>query len=181
MMILLSWLLTASVLLDSADQAWTHALTERITVYLSTREQAVVEVGGLTTSRQATDVVGESRDLAARIAMLRQAAEEGDILGPPVAGGLRTALVERLSRPDGERLLALVDDVQPARFTLQVNGRYPGDEPLATTPAFLIDALPPLPSALAYRFVRHDLVLLDRNTRLIVDVLRHALPDQAGR
>jgi hypothetical protein len=146
---------------------------------VSTRERAVAEVGGLATSRQATEVVGDSRDLASRITRLRRAALEGDIFGPPVAGGLRAVLAERIARADGERLLAQIADVQPA-FAVQVNGRYPGDEPLATTPAFLLDVLPPLPNTLAFRFVQRDLVLRDRNTRVIVDVLRVASPDRGG-
>jgi hypothetical protein len=51
-----------------------HDLAARIARYVSIREQAVAEVGGLTTSRQATEVVGDSRDLADRIATLRRGA-----------------------------------------------------------------------------------------------------------
>jgi hypothetical protein len=57
--------------------------------------------------------------------------------------------------------------VQPDLFAVEINGRYPGDEPLATTPASLLNVLPAPPEILAYRFVGRDLVLLDRRSGYI--------------
>jgi hypothetical protein len=113
--------------------------------------------------------------------VLRRGAAEGEVFGPPVAGGFRSALAARLDRSDGDRLLAEIAEVQPAQFTVAVNSRYPGDEPVATTPGLLLAVLPGLPDVLAYRFVGQNLLLLDRNTRLIVDVLRDALPPRSAR
>ena len=42
-------------------------------------------------------------------------------------------------------------------------------------PGDIIAALPPLPDELQYRFVSHNLVLLDCDAGLIIDVLPQAL------
>ena len=174
-------LLVSIALLLPASEAWPSVFSARIAGYLSTRAEAVAQVGALTISRRPAEVEGDSRDLANAIAGLRRAAVEGDILGPPVAGGLRAAISGRLVGSDGARLLAEIAAVQPDPFAVEINDRYPGDEPLATTPASLLNALPALPETLAYRFVGRDLLLLDRNARLIVDVARQALPDETVR
>ena len=41
--------------------------------------------------------------------------------------------------------------------------------------AGLLDALPRLPDQLEYRFHRHHLLLIDRRTRMVLDVLEDAL------
>ena len=42
-------------------------------------------------------------------------------------------------------------------------------------PRVLNDALPPLPAALEYRLIGHDLVIRDKEMDIIVDVVRHAV------
>ena len=48
-------------------------------------------------------------------------------------------------------------------------------------PPDLLAVFPRLPSELDYRFVHRDLVLWDVRADLIVDVLRDAIPLEAGR
>ena len=179
--VVVSALVLAATLWSSADERWTTIFAARIGNYVSMRQQAVDEVGALTTSGRAREIVSDSRELANRIVVLRRGSAEGEIFGPPVASGFRAALAARLQRPDGDRLLADIAEVQPERFAVRVNSRYPGDEPVATTPGLLLAVLPALPDVLAYRFVGQNLLLLDRNTRLIIDVLRDALPPRDAR
>jgi hypothetical protein len=82
-------LIVSIAVLIPANEVWTSVFSARIASYLSTRALAVAQVNALTISRRPAEVEGNSRDLATAIAGLRQAAVEGDILGPPVAGGLR--------------------------------------------------------------------------------------------
>lgn len=83
---------------------------------------------------------------------------------------------ERLSEPDGDSLRSALRSVMPHGFTPSVNATYPDDQPVEVTPPSLLMVLPPLPPVLAYRFVGRDLAVIDRDTRLIVDVLPEALP-----
>jgi hypothetical protein len=49
------------------------------------------------------------------------------------------------------------------------------------TPAVILEALPPLPEELQYRFVGPTLVLLDVHADLVVDILPNALPVDGSR
>lgn len=151
-------------------------LDERLEKYMDLRREAVLSAGRV----QLTEDPGELRDdvseLAKQIQALRRGVREGNIFGGSVGDAVRASLRTRLARDDGERLVGRILGVQPEPFAPAVNERYPGDEPRASTPTAVLRVLPRLPSELSYRFVRRDLLLLDRRTRVIVDILRDALP-----
>jgi hypothetical protein len=55
-----------------------------------------------------------------------------------------------------------------------VNGRFPWLRGALVWPCIL-NALPPLPDELQYRFVGVDLILVDIHANLVVDILRNAV------
>jgi hypothetical protein len=92
------------------------------------------------------------------------------------AEALRSAILD--ARPNarpGSVFTPAVADIFVRRLTAVIprNGVTPALWPI------LIDALPPLPDELQYRFEDRDLVLLDVHADLVVDVLRNALPSAA--
>ena len=68
------------------------------------------------------------------------------------------------------------DDPSKVIVRLHVNDVFPEGIPLTTTPPTLLLKLPELPQELAYRFVGHDLTLIDTKARLIVDLIPNAIP-----
>ena len=52
----------------------------------------------------------------------------------------------------------------------------PDTAALATVPPLLLNSLPRLPDNLQYRFMDRHIVLLDGDTRLIVDYILNVLP-----
>jgi hypothetical protein len=155
-------------------------LTVRIEDYLRLRQEAVREVGRIAVTEKPGELWTDVVELTEQIQARRQGSREGDILGGPVAVAIRSSLLERLSREDGPLLIAEVTDVQPEPFSAEINTRYPAAEPRSTMPLQILRVLPRLPKELSYRFVGRDLVLLDRNTGLILDVLRDAFPSATG-
>jgi hypothetical protein len=151
-------------------------LTARIEDYLSLREEAVREVGRLELTEKPGVLREEVVELTKQLQTRRRGAREGDILGHPVDIEIRSSLRDRLSREDHALIMAEIRDVGPQSFAPTVNLRYPGGQPRATMPAQVSRVLPRLPTELSFRFVGRDLVLLDRHTGLILDVLRDALP-----
>lgn len=115
--------------------------------------------------------------LAAAIRAERPHARQGDIFDAVVGGDIRGIIAEALSGVDVERLLhGLYEDCEtPAGYRPQVNARYPAWA-IHEVPIVLLTALPPLPAAIQYRFIDHDLLLWDVDADLIVDVLPDALP-----
>ncbi len=69
----------------------------------------------------------------------------------------------------------LAEDIPPGTLA-DVNATYPPALPLATFPASLLAALPPLPEDIEYRFVGRHLILRDVKANIIVDVLPNVLP-----
>ena len=153
----------------------------RVEEYLELRRAAIADGGRLEVTRESTTLSTTVDDLARRIQRRRAAAREGDVFTPETAAVFRDALRSVFAGPGGAIFRTTVQEVQPRTTTLAVNGRYPGNEPRSTMPPQILAVLPRLPDPLSFRFVARDLVLIDRNTSVIVDVLRGALPPENGR
>ena len=59
---------------------------------------------------------------------------------------------------------------------MQVNQIYPDALPFTTVPPTLLQKLPMLPDAVAYRILGSTLLLVDQKTNLIVDFIPNAIP-----
>ena len=120
-----------------------------------------------------------SAALAEAIRTARPFAAEGDIFNPAAAAVLRrrvrAALVDPAC-PLAEILAAESDDDQrPLPPRAIVHDRFDWSRG-SFMPSCLLRVLPVLPDELQYRFVQHDLVLVDIDADLVVDVLTDALP-----
>lgn len=131
----------------------------------------------------APQVTSDPAQILAReqeLGILEQAAhagaQQGQIFDAAAASDIRRIINADFARRQPADRAALLSEVPAAG--LQVNQPYPQAEPLATLPALLIAALPPLPPPLEYRFVGFDLVIRDTATNLIVDILPGAVARQ---
>ena len=64
-------------------------------------------------------------------------------------------------------------EVEPV---IEVNAVYPKNAPLSTVPPSLLMKLPKLPKEIEYRFVGRTLILRDRESNLIIDYMKQAVP-----
>lgn len=122
--------------------------------------------------------------MAAAMRAARPRAEEGDLF-TPAAG-------DRLRRRIRAALLASGDDPADILSSMTGDEPVPPDTPLPAVngrfswalPSFMVasalEALPPLPEELEYRFVGRDLVLIDLHANLVVDILRDGFPDHVN-
>lgn len=108
----------------------------------------------------------------------RENAREGDIFNDRIAAYFRQVIDETFNGDFGVLLKVTEDEFEPLG-TARINERWPGAV-LTAMPPKLRAAFPPLPPELEYRFVHHDLVLWDVQVDLIVDVIRNAIPADAG-
>jgi hypothetical protein len=148
----------------------------RIEEYLETRAAAVRQVGAVTPTATSSADRRQVDQLAHTIQAFRRGYGTNVLVPRGIGIRIRRDLARRFEEPDGADLRAAVSEVPPMQFTPMVNGRYPNTAPRATVPPSLLKVLPPLPSAIEYRFVGLDLVLLDRNTSVILDIVRDAIP-----
>jgi len=162
----------------SPQDAAIQDFTQRVRSYMELRQRVAKDLPPLEVSSDWRSIEASRKALAHALRRARPHAAMGDIFSADAAPVLRQRIADVL-REHGVTagaLLADLDSEEPAaaHARVAVNARF--DWSLgALMPGNIIAALPPLPDELQYRFVSHNLVLLDCDAGLIVDVLPQAL------
>ena len=180
----------APVIGVAADQGTSGATSERqaqdaafaefkkeVDGYIALRRKVTTSVPALPAQAPPDAVRAHEVALQNLIVGARPVAKEGEVFVSRVRPLLRGICRQILSGPEGRDRLAQIRE-EPVQPTLRarINERYPDQVPLSAVPYPLLKAFPRLPDELEYRFLGNDLVLLDIHARLIVDVMRDALP-----
>jgi hypothetical protein len=122
-------------------------------------------------------IAAHQQVLARKIREARPRAEEGSIFTPAVCEAFRHASRDALKGPNSAESRAYMErDAPNPAMRLTVNGVYPDTEPTTVLSPALLAAFPPLPEEVAYRIVGRTLIVMDVESRLIVDVARRVLP-----
>ena len=121
-------------------------------------------------------VVEHQRAFAKLMQQERQHAQAGDILTKPMRDIVRRLLASVFRGPDGREIKHSILDEYTGNVALRVNQAYPDNMPFSSVPLPILQGLPKLPDALAYRFVGSRLILLDPHGRLVIDVMEKAFP-----
>jgi hypothetical protein len=103
--------------------------------------------------------------LAKKIRVARAGATQGEIFTPTISMEFKKVLFREMDLTT----LAVIMDENPGEFPHHINGDYPQKTPLATMPPNILAVLPRLPDDLQYRFVGHQLILLDTRANVILD------------
>ena len=147
---------------------------QRVADYMKVHQQAQ---NGLTTPKNTESpekISDYQHELATKIRESRTQAPQGSIFTPEVVGLFQGLVTSALNSPDGGKIRKSYQHAEPAAIRgvrLEVNQTYPDGVPLQSMPPSLLLNLPPLPKQLEYRFVGHELVLLDVAANLIVDII----------
>ena len=121
-------------------------------------------------------VVDHQRAFAKMMAHERPNAQAGDIMTKPMRNVVRRLLAGVFRGPNGRDIKHSILDEYTGNFALRVNQPYPDNMPFSSVPLPILEGLPKLPDALAYRFVGKRLILLDPHGRLVVDIMEKAFP-----
>jgi len=148
----------------------------RVEDYLEMRQAAISSVGGLTPGASAPELASQQDRLAETLRLMRRGFGQGIFFTSDTSRMIRGALASRLAQTDGPAVLQTLADPGSPAVEPGINMRYPEASVRTTTPPSLLLVLPTLPAELSYRFVNRDLLLLDRNTALVLDILPDALP-----
>jgi hypothetical protein len=147
--------------------------TARVNKYVELRKKADDSAPPLKESKDAGKIKDAQQALVERIGAARTDAKQGDIFTPEIAAHFR-----QLMRPEtkevGTKEIMKEDKVGAVPF--KINGPYPDTKPLATSPPNILQALPPLPEDIDYRFVGKHLILRDSRANTIIDYMLNAIP-----
>lgn len=122
-------------------------------------------------------IAAHQQVLARKIREARPYAKPGDIFTSAACEAFRHASRAALQGPHSADSRAYMDrDAPNPAMRITVNGVYPDTEPNTALSPSLLAAFPPLPAEVAYRIVGRTLIVMDVESRLIVDVARRVLP-----
>lgn len=159
----------------NAYGAAVKAFRDRANAYLAVHKKAAESVPQLKETDDPTKLTSREAALGEAIRQARAGAKAGDIFGADLAPHIRSVIKKDWAKRSVADRAGLSEDI-PSGSVADVNATYPPVLPLATFPASLLAALPPLPEQLEYRFVGRHLILRDVNANIVVDVLPNVLP-----
>lgn len=157
------------------DAAALSAFRASIDSYLGLRKKISQEIPPLVVTPRAAEINAASDALARAVQRARPGARQGNFFTPDVATALQRLLEQTLQKTDREAVMALITEEPSAVKRPTVHMRFPAGDVLATTPAVLLGALPPLPKELEYRFIGTTLMLRDVAAALVLDYLPNAI------
>ena len=160
-----------------AGDAGFKEFSDRVQTYLKRQKTILADLPELTSTNLPETIAAYQQTRATKIQEARRDAKPGDVFTPAACEAFR-----RASRPaaEGEKspgapAVQQPDAPDPA-MRLVVNGIYPDTEPITTFSPVLLAAFPPLPDELNYRIVGRTLLLIDVQSRVIIDLAHLILP-----
>lgn len=148
---------------------------KRLQDYINLRAELGRKLKPLASTADSAELTARQDTLAAAIREARKGAKPGDLIPTRVAGQIRTTVAADFRRRSAAVQRAVFEEV-PEGVTPVINKTMPDNSALATVPPLLLNQLPALPDNLQYRFMARHIVLMDGDTRIIVDYLLNVLP-----
>ncbi len=159
------------------DQATVKTFEQRTKEYVKLREQLEEKMPKLSQEAKAEEIQTHKKQFQERVRAARVGAKHGDVFTPEAAMLIRAIIKDEYK---GKQRVELRDTVLRESDTkavpLRVNYPYPESQEVLEMAPTLLLRLPQLPKQLRYRFVGHNLLLIDRENGLIVDYMTKALP-----
>jgi hypothetical protein len=148
---------------------------DRVRQYTKLQKQAEASVPALKPTDSPDRIRTHEQLLAGAIRRQRNGSTQGNLFTPEISAEFARLIGITLQGSGARRIRASLRHSEPVDVPLRINGDYPEDVPLQTTPPTLLLNLPKLPAGLEYRVVGLALVLRDAKANLIVDFIPKAL------
>jgi hypothetical protein len=145
------------------------AFSARVTAYVDLTKKATQDLPPLKRTDDPAEIASREVGLGEAIRAGRAGARPGDILTHETARVFRRIVKADFRRRPRHGQKVMRDEIP--HFRPKVNQTYPSEWPLATFPATLLAALPPLPEGLEYRLLSEALILRDVKANIIVDFI----------
>jgi hypothetical protein len=143
--------------------------------YLQLRQQLADKLKPLSPTASAAQLASEQESLAAALRDVRKNARPGDLIPQAVASQIGSTVTDYFRGKDSATKRAVFEEV-PEGVRPAINKTMPDTAAFATVPPLLLNNLPRLPDNLQYRFVGRHVVLVDGDTRLMMDYILNVLP-----
>ena len=141
------------------------------------REALEEKMPKLSKEAKPEEIETHKKQFQERVRTARTGAKRGDVFTPEATTLIRAMIKDEFKgRERVELRNTVLKESDTKAVPLRVNYPYPESQELLEMPPTLLLRLPQLPKQLRFRFVGHNLLLVDRENALIVDYMTNALP-----
>ena len=159
-----------------ADKQAVRLFERRVNDYVKQRNRIKERLPKLSKDSTPEQIQAFKTNFVEALRAARQGAKRGDLFTPQVASYIDRTLREEFRGKDRIQLREIVFEAETEGVPMRVNYPYPASAEMAEMPPTLLLKLPQLPKELRYRFVGRNLILVDRESSVIVDFITGALP-----
>jgi hypothetical protein len=159
-----------------AEKAVIEAFENQVKDYVKLRNKVRENVPKLSKDATPEQIQTYRTSLEESLRNARKGAKRGDIFLPEVGAYIRRTLKKEFQGKDRKEIREIVFETELTGVVLRVNYPYAQSAELSEMPATLLAKLPQLPNEVRYRFVGNNIVLVDRESNLIIDFMPDALP-----
>jgi len=159
-----------------AEKAAIKAFENQVNEYVKLRNKVREQAPKLSKDSTPEQIEAYRTALEESLRAARKGAKRGELFMPEVAAYIRRTLKNEFQGRDRKEIRDIAFETELQGVVLRVNYPYAQSAELSEMPATLLSKLPQLPTEVRYRFVSRNLVLVDRESNVIIDFMADALP-----
>jgi len=164
------------VVLSAKDKGAVAAFEARVKQYAKMREDIEDKMPKLSKESTPEQIQAHKTAFEARVKAARAGAKRGQIFTKDIVTYLRATIRQEFKGVERAKLRETVLEADTKGVPLRINHVYPDSKELTEMPPTLLLKLPQLPKQLRYRFVKRNMLLVDRENGLILDYMLDAVP-----
>jgi hypothetical protein len=168
--------LAEPVVVSPADKAAIETFEKQVKAYIDLRNKVRENAPKLSKDSTPEQIHAYRTTLEQSLRKARPNAKRGEFFVPATADYIRRTLKTEFQGKDRQELREQIFETETQGVVLRVNYPYAQSAELSEMPATLLAKLPQLPKELRYRFVGRNMLLVDRESDVIIDIMPDALP-----
>jgi hypothetical protein len=168
--------LAPPAVITPADKAAIQTFEKQVKEYVELRNKLKANAPKLSKDSTPEQLNAYRTALEESMRTARAGAKRGDLFRPETAGYIRRTLKIEFQGKDRKELRETIFETETQGVVLRVNYPYAQSAELSEMPATLLTKLPQLPKEVRYRFVGRNMLLVDRESNMIIDFMPEALP-----
>jgi len=168
--------LAEPVVVSPADKAAIEAFEKQVKEYIELRNKVRANAPKLSKDSTPEQIQAYRTALELSLRNARPNAKRGEFFLPATADYIRRTLKTEFRGQERQELREKIFEMETKSVVMRVNDPYPHSAEFSEMPAVLLTKLPQLPKELRYRFVGRNMLLVDRESDVIIDFMPDALP-----